>query len=112
MRRVFPRESLILPCIIVAMTVASGRAYAVGAANHEVRVSLFGQPCTLQGPLDERALRVVHSLSPDQIYPQRENTLTAAPTRRALEKLKSLNGAPAGLDRYRERLGKRLEAQL
>jgi hypothetical protein len=78
----------------------------------EIRVSLFGQPCVLQGPADERTLRLIHSLSPEQLYPQRDTSLASAPTRRALDKLHSISGAPAALDRYRERLGKRLEAQV
>jgi hypothetical protein len=92
--------------------LATGHKARAAAASKEIRITLFGQPCLLQGPLDEKALRTVHSLSPDQLYPARENTLAAGPTRRALEKLRGTTGAPAGLDRYRERLAKRLEAQL
>lgn len=34
---------------------------------HEIRVSLLGQPCTLQGPFDEKTLKAIHALGPAQI---------------------------------------------
>lgn len=80
--------------------------------RQQLKVSLFGQPCLLQGPVDEKTLKVIHSLSPEQLYPSQEGALSAAPSRKTLEKLKAVTGAPAGLDRYRERLTKRLEAQI
>jgi hypothetical protein len=86
---------------------------ALAAAQmSEIRISLFGQPCLLQGPVDTRTLKTIHSVSPEELYPQRGATLSSEPTRKALDKLKSIAGVPSGLDRYRERLGKRLEAQL
>lgn len=98
--------SSLLPALGPAVTEANA------APSAEIRVSLFGQPCILQGPTDERALRMIHSLSPEQLYPQSDSNLSSAPTRRALEKLRAITGAPAGLDHYRERLAKRLQAQL
>jgi hypothetical protein len=108
----YPREL----SLFLALTLAALAADARAATGRSIRVRLFGQPCLLQGPtrgtIDERALKAIHALSPEQLYPERENTLTGASTRRALEKLRAANGIPSGLDRYRERLGKRLEAQL
>ncbi|MGK5084481.1 hypothetical protein WDW37_14395 [Bdellovibrionota bacterium FG-1] len=77
----------------------------------EIQVSLFGQPCFLQGPVDSKTLKNIHALSPEQLYPLRETPLSSAPTRKALEKLRS-PAPPAGLERYRDRLLKRFEAQL
>jgi hypothetical protein len=85
---------------------------ACAASNHQIHVNLFGQPCILQGPVDDKVLQAIHSLSPEQLYPVLENPATSANTRKALEKLKALTGTPAGLDRYRDRIAHRLEAQL
>jgi len=82
------------------------------APSNEIRVTLFGQPCSLRGPVDERMLKIIHLLSPEQLYPERDSPLTSGPTRKALDKLRAATGAPSGLDRYRERATKRLEAQL
>jgi hypothetical protein len=84
-------------------------------ARHEIHVKLFGQPCLLAGPLDEAALKVVHSVSPEQLYPATADGAWNEgrdQARRALEKIRSTTGLPPVFDRYRERLGKRLEAQL
>lgn len=110
MHLAYLRGVLLLSSLLPALGPAVARASA--SPSTEIRVSLFGQPCILQGPTDERTLRVIHSLSPEQLYPQRDAPLSSAPTRRALDKLRAVTGAPTGLDRYRERLAKRLEAQL
>lgn len=110
MRPAYLRGISLLLCTCTFL--AGGLSARAAPGSKEIRITLFGQPCLLQGPLDEKILRAIHSLSPDQVYPVRENTLGTAPTRRALEKLRAIVGAPAGLDRYRERLAKRLEAQL
>lgn len=104
-----------LTAICLALAGASSLG-AMPASATEIHVSLFGQPCDLQGPLDEPKLRIIHSLSPEQIYPDMgETPLASAPVRKSIDKLKavgSASGAPASLDRYRERLSKRLDAQL
>lgn len=110
MRPAFTCGISLFLCTLLALELG-GRTAGAAPAKREIRITLFGQPCLLQGPLDENALRAIHSLSPDQLYPSMENALTAAPTRRALDKLRAIAGAPAGLDRYRERLAKRFEAQ-
>lgn len=85
---------------------------------HEIRVTLFGQPCVLQGPLEIETLRAIHELSPEQIYPtymaeEASQGTTGIQVRKAIQKLK--NGSPripSMLDRYRERLSKRLNELL
>lgn len=74
----------------------------------QVPVTLFGQPCTLTGPLSEAALRALHSISPEQTPPAR----SAEPARNALGKVKKITHLPPALDRYREKLSRRLEAQV
>lgn len=100
------------PAPLYGLLLFSVLAQANTAPSTEIRVSLFGQPCTLKGPVDERSLRQIHALSPEQIYPEREPRLSGGPTRRSLEKLRAFQNVPAALDHYRERLIKRLEAQL
>ena len=72
----------------------------------EIPVTLFGQSCTLSGPLDQITLQKIHSISPEQLSPaQRGDQI-----RKVLEKVKKAAGLPPALDHYRERLIERLEA--
>jgi hypothetical protein len=109
-----PRTAYLM---LLALALADGTAFclsqqASAAPQTEIHVSLFGQPCVLLGPVTEANLRTIHSLSPEQLYPERGTTLTAEPTRQALEKIRGIASIPSVLDRYRERLVKRFEAQL
>jgi hypothetical protein len=72
----------------------------------EIKVSLFGQPCVLTGPVEESVLQTVHSISPEKI-PTPE---TADQARRDLAALGKVQAIPPDLDRYRDLLTKRLEA--
>jgi hypothetical protein len=112
MRLATPRGTLLLVGGLLACWPAAPELARAAPSSREIRVALFGQPCSLQGPADEQTLRVIHSLSPDQLYPSRESVLTSLSTKRSLEKLRAITGTPPALDRYRERLTKRLEAQL
>ena len=67
MRPAMVSAPLLLSSLLLVFVPVSGRASA--APSTEIRVSLFGQPCTLQGPVDERTLKLIHSLSPEQLYP-------------------------------------------
>ena len=78
----------------------------------EITVTLFGQPCQLAGPLDKTTLKEIHAISPEQVYPAEVSGLNIEPVRKSLEKLKAAHGAPPALDRYRERLLRRLELQV
>lgn len=74
----------------------------------EIRVQLFGQPCLLSGPHEETILKAIHSISPEQLPPPQSQSQV----KQTLDKLKNLPPLPIGLDRYRDQLNKRLEAQL
>lgn len=76
---------------------------------HEVKVTLFGQPCLLRGPLAEGVLKEVHRVSPEQAYPSR---LAIEPLRQALKRVKGTSALPPSLGPYREKLLKRLQAQV
>ncbi len=76
--------------------------------SSEIRVTLFGQPCLLNGPMDQESLKAIHAISPEQIPP----ATNAEQARRMIEKLKKNPTLPNVLDPYRERMTKRLEAQI
>ncbi len=97
------RASILLYLWMTCITTQS--AYAQQA---EIRVSLFGQPCQLSGPLTPSQLKDIHWISPEQI--------PAAPTPEQIKEglgrvSKKRLSLPPSLDRYRERLEKRLNAQ-
>ncbi|MEK6578745.1 MAG: hypothetical protein AABZ55_05915 [Bdellovibrionota bacterium] len=81
-------------------------------ANSQLDVTLFGQPCLLQGPLDKSKLQAIHSISPEQALPAYENRLSSESTRVALLKVKKIAGLPAAVDLYKEKLVRRLEGQV
>jgi hypothetical protein len=94
------------------ISVLGTSVLAQANAETEMKVTLFGQPCVLRGPLDLAQLKAIHSISPEQVYPPITEVYTPEPTRKALEKLKKSEPTPPALDRYREKLKARLEAQL
>jgi hypothetical protein len=83
-------------------------AISVTAAETEIKITLFGQPCVLKGPQDERTLQKVHSISPEQLEPP----ISVESARKQLERVRSATQLPSLLDSYRERQAKRLEAQV
>jgi hypothetical protein len=99
--------------VFTAVFFSVGRAaWSRAAPQNEIRVTLFGQPCLLSGPVDEASLKLIHSVSPEQMPSARTGNYSAEQARKALERLRKVAGLPSALDRYRERLTKRLEAEL
>ncbi len=93
---------------ILGLALSLGAAiYANAAPQAQIKVSLFGQPCLLIGPLSESTLKAIHAISPEQMPPPK----TEEQTQKQLEKVKSAAQVPSSLDRYREQLTRRLEAQ-
>lgn len=79
----------------------------------EVRVTLFGSPCALRGPLDAAQLRRIHEISPEQIL-----VVNSEPgpdwfkqVKASYERIQKAHALPSALDRYREKARRRLEAQ-
>lgn len=72
----------------------------------EIKVSLFGQPCQLTGPVSEAILNSIHAISPEKI----STPETADQARRDLAALRAIGGLPTEFDRYRDLLTKRLES--
>lgn len=82
------------------------------ADQHQIKVSLFGQPCMLEGPMSESALKAIHAISPEQLYPTFEPGESADSAKKALEKLNAARDLPSAFDTYREGLRKRLESEI
>ncbi len=71
----------------------------------EIKVTLFGQPCALSGPFSEKNLKLIHSISPEQIpWPKKSEQIPPQ-----LQLLKQ-SDIPAPLLIYTGRMEKRLLA--
>jgi hypothetical protein len=104
-----PLLALLALALPIGLARGDAKLSSASTASTEIRVTLFGQPCLLSGPLDEGTLRTIHAISPEKT-PAPE---TADQARQLLERLRKLPaGVPSALDRYREKLGKRVAAQL
>lgn len=111
------RVDLLVLILLLVSPFGLRTAWASPSRSTEIRVVLFGQPCTLNGPFDEATLKAIHSVSPEQIYPPSLSgniaQVNSPEIKRALERLrKTATPIPAPLDRYRELLGKRLEQMI
>jgi|GEM_PF-718519 len=81
---------------------------------YDLQVSLFGQPCLLQGPFEIKILKIIHEISPEQIPPlfSYRSTETLPLLKKSLSKLTSPTKTPPAFDNYRDHLIKRIEAQI
>lgn len=103
---------------ILAASLAIGSALAspFPCVAGEIEVRLFGQPCKLSGPQDTATLKAVHAVSPEQAVP--DDLLTefradrANQLKNSLEKVKAASPLPSSLDRYRDKLKRRLIAMI
>jgi len=117
----FSRASLNFILISIGMGVFAYSALhsitlsAKNSPQTGIHITLLGQPCLLQGPLDEATLRAIHAIGPAQIYPEistEDFKSSKEQIRKALKKLHAGTTIPSLLDRYRDKLKKRLEAQV
>jgi len=105
--------ALALAVAELALLLASASLFAAPkAGSTRISVTLFGQPCMLEGPLTQETLKSIHAVSPEEICSPFSVERTADETRSAIEKLKVAPGLPPSLDRYREKLTRRLRAEL
>jgi hypothetical protein len=93
-------------CFSSSLASSSARA-------SEIKVSLFGQPCLLDGPFTQSELKTIHAISPEQldVGPDQTSPKLKDHVRAALKTLKS-NSVPSPLSRYKESYQKRLQAQI
>lgn len=115
------RPALLSLIVLTALSgvlagIRSASANSATPPQNEIPVQLFGQPCVLRGPLEKAALKAIHSISPDQMGPTEEEMSGPTPRLEDLKKaataLKGASPIPPLLDRYRERLSRRLDAQI
>ncbi len=107
--RLFPLGCLLAAALSLAGASWAGPKQAQPATR--ISVTLFGQPCVLEGPLGAAELKAIHAISPEEICSPFSPERTIEETRKAMDRLKTA-GLPSGLDRYRDRLTKRLKAEL
>lgn len=77
------------------------------AKDTEIKVSLFGQPCTLIGPKDAATLKAIHAVSPEQIPPVRSEAQALV----ALERIKKSSRLPGELNIYIDKIEKYVLSQ-
>src|SRR4051812_3402707 len=102
----------LLGTVFTALTPYGALAAGKPGGNARISVTLFGQPCSLEGPLGTAELKAIHSVSPEEICTPFSSERTPEETRKAIERLKAITGLPSALDRYRDRLARRLNAEL
>jgi hypothetical protein len=105
-------------CLVSLFTLLSPTepaSWAKTTPETKIHVTLLGQPCLLEGPYDEATLKSIHSIGPAQLYPNlsaSEPSNSRENAKKALDTIRNTPTLPSLLDRYRERLGRRLEAQI
>jgi hypothetical protein len=90
-------------------------SWATTSPHTETHVNLLGQPCLLEGPYDGATLRAIHAIGPAQLYPVlsvSEPGQSVEEAKQTLNKIRTTANLPSLLDRYRDKLGKRIEAQI
>ncbi len=74
----------------------------------EIKVSLFGQPCTMNGSFPKATLTLIHEISPEKIPPESSVDL--------MKKIRSktilVKSVPFPIEQYRDHLRKRLSAKI
>ncbi len=101
--------SLLLLCFALTPLVSEAqkkRPTSESSAN-EIAVQLFGQKCTLQGPVAHEVLRKIHSVSPEQNPPPRNKE----ELRVLRQKIQGIQNLPQGLERYQEKLVRYLDSR-
>jgi hypothetical protein len=109
------RILLIHVVLILATLLFSPAVFAkTTPKTQEIRVFLLGQLCLIQGPFEQATLKRIHDIGPAQIYP---NLSSLGPPQEkvqiqdASKKLRT-SPVPALLDRYKEKLLNRFDAQI
>ncbi len=93
--------------ILSVSSAGMPRAVLAAKSNHlqEIKISLFGQSCTMSGPFQQAVLKSIHSISPEQMPPVQSKEQA----RQLLSRLKNAGSTPSELMSYRDKMIKRLE---
>jgi hypothetical protein len=109
-----PRISSLLSATFLTVSFGATAFGAPGAPavpeekNQEIKVTLFGQPCTMSGPFAKNSLSLLHEISPEKIPPD----LTLDQMKKVRAKTGDLKGMPMPIEQYRDHLRKRLSAKI
>jgi hypothetical protein len=82
----------------------------VGKSNPltEIEVTLFGQPCLMNGPFPRPTLVLIHEVSPERVPPN----ASVEQMKKIRAKVLELKNVPMPIEQYREHLRKRLSAKI
>lgn len=92
----------------LALLFATRLALAAKPIPSGVEVELFGSPCLLKGPFSKTVLLSVHQMSPEKVPPH----LTPKEMEQVAKQAATAKSLPPALSAYRDRLVKRLRAQV
>ncbi len=92
----------------LALLLAARLAIAAKPIPSGVEVDLLGRPCLLKGPFSKAVLLSVHQMGPEKITPN----LTPKEMEQIAKQAASSKSLPPALSAYRDRLVKRLRAQV
>ena len=95
------RKMLLVAAIVLCSTQLGE---AADTKVNRISVKLFGTPCSLEGPKDQKILKAIHEVSPEQLPPPQ----SLKDTELLLMKLAHLKPAPQGLERYLDLFEKHL----
>ena len=92
----------LLSLLLLTLTTLSGTP----AFSAALPVTLFGQPCQLEGELSREQLEQIHAISPEQIPPAEDEKAAQG----AVNRLKKAGPLPSSLESYREKALRHFEA--
>ena len=100
--------SFVLGSLAILGPARPTRALAADPRIQEIRVNLFGQPCTMEGPFTKAQLTSLHEISPEKIPP----AASVSQMKGILAKTAQIKGFPLPIEQYRDHLRKRLAAKI
>ncbi len=100
--------SFLLGSLILLGPARPTLTLAADARNQEIRVNLFGQPCTMEGPFTKAQLTSLHEISPEKIPP----AASVPQMKSIIAKTTQIKGLPLPVEQYRDHLRKRLSAKI
>ena len=108
-----PRISSLFSVTVLALAASAAAEGAPANApkdsgSQEIRVTLFGQPCTMSGPYPRASLTMLHEISPEKLPPD----ITLDQMKRVRAKTNDLKGMPMPIEQYRDHLRRRLSAKI
>lgn len=101
-------KTWVLGAAVFAGSVVPTQADDPGAKKQEIKVTLFGQSCMMNGPFQKSTLQWIHDISPEKLPPE----LTLDQMKKVRSKLASPTSVSPEIDLYRDHLRKRVSARI